>query len=538
VAITTWNRLEPDVVHDDPLRGVDDSLAARLADPLWMLARQWQMGEHRGEDGGSLVMARVAVASYPATELRIGERVHPVSADVPLEALVEPAPMPLDLSLRIAGGELLVALLERHGVSHLIPAACARFTWPIATGPMAALERLAAARFPDGLQVAASVGADQLAQDLAVAGPDSAAMASVTTEWRTWYEARTRPPVADAWSRDHLEHGFSLSADVAEGRITLEAAEYPGGQLDWDAFDVAGVNAGAGEPARRIDAEMQPLALDVPGMPVVRYWELEDPRFDAGRVSLGPGDLAAALLVEVALSFASDWFLLPVIVPVGALHQIEELVATDTFGIAHRIRPAAHVRPSAAWRLWANGRTRPELPAVDYLFTPSVVADTVSAAPIEEVSFHRDELANMVWAIERIVPDGLGRGTIVERRREPTPVPISIADLAYVPLPRLPSDRVPMVRISTGQATVFRRATAVDPAMEIGSVAGTLLTGDFSMREEELGHDGLLVTRQWQMALDAVGNRLIWCSRAKQPAPAQVSVRLAFDDLVVPQRRP
>ena len=33
--------------------GMEEALAARLADPLWLLARQWQFGEFRGDDAGA-----------------------------------------------------------------------------------------------------------------------------------------------------------------------------------------------------------------------------------------------------------------------------------------------------------------------------------------------------------------------------------------------------------------------------------------------------------------------------------------------------
>ncbi len=52
--IRTWNRLEPLPRHKE----LSDGLEARLADPLWMLGRQWQFGEFKGSDGGTPVLAR------------------------------------------------------------------------------------------------------------------------------------------------------------------------------------------------------------------------------------------------------------------------------------------------------------------------------------------------------------------------------------------------------------------------------------------------------------------------------------------------
>ena len=53
-SITSWMRLEPRSRNAE----MNTSLQARIYDPLWLLARQWQLGEFQGEDNGSPVMAR------------------------------------------------------------------------------------------------------------------------------------------------------------------------------------------------------------------------------------------------------------------------------------------------------------------------------------------------------------------------------------------------------------------------------------------------------------------------------------------------
>ena len=56
-ALTLWNRLEGRARKED----FDRSLRAEIRDPLWMLTRQWQVGEFKGEDAGSAAKARVQV---------------------------------------------------------------------------------------------------------------------------------------------------------------------------------------------------------------------------------------------------------------------------------------------------------------------------------------------------------------------------------------------------------------------------------------------------------------------------------------------
>ena len=52
-------RLEPRCRSDDFTGGIE----ARTADPLWMLARQWQTGELTGEDAASPLEVRLQYAT-------------------------------------------------------------------------------------------------------------------------------------------------------------------------------------------------------------------------------------------------------------------------------------------------------------------------------------------------------------------------------------------------------------------------------------------------------------------------------------------
>src|SRR5919106_5973685 len=58
-AIKGWNRLEGRPRTDD----FDQTLRAEVRDPLWMLTRQWQLGEFLGNDAGSPAFAKVKVAT-------------------------------------------------------------------------------------------------------------------------------------------------------------------------------------------------------------------------------------------------------------------------------------------------------------------------------------------------------------------------------------------------------------------------------------------------------------------------------------------
>src|SRR6478672_7967694 len=104
-SITTWSRIEPRTSG----AGIDVGYAARVHDPLWLLARQWQVGEFQGEDAGTPIVARWRARVKPMTRFHagpipIGTRLDAARFDaeaIPLEALVER--QPLRQSATVAG---------------------------------------------------------------------------------------------------------------------------------------------------------------------------------------------------------------------------------------------------------------------------------------------------------------------------------------------------------------------------------------------------------------------------------------------------
>src|SRR5258707_14010327 len=66
--ITAYNRLEPRARTEDFAR----SLRAEIRDPLWLLTRQWQMGELEAEDAGSAIDARMVTAQTHVDRVALG----------------------------------------------------------------------------------------------------------------------------------------------------------------------------------------------------------------------------------------------------------------------------------------------------------------------------------------------------------------------------------------------------------------------------------------------------------------------------------
>ena len=526
--ITTWNRLEPDVEMADPLAGVERGLEARTADPLWLLARQSALGELRLEDCGMPVAASFEVASHAATTMLIRGESRRTTAGVPWEAEVEAMSDTVDLRTRIRGGELFIALLVENVLDDYVEFALEELPWPEEiTGSAAerALVRAAARRWPDGAAVAAAIDDGQIASLLRLP-PDSNKLATATKTWLDWWRPRARVEVREAWQPERLEHEFAVQIPTPAGTLTLSAQRHAGDRLDWDAFEYTVLNAAVPGAAITSSVVETPVPLTVPGMPALRFWELEDSAFDPGRISFGPGDLGTALMVEAALAYAGDWFVLPVMLAAGGLHRVTALTVTDSFGVQSTVRPVEEVRAEAGWALWQLSGTGPRA-----LFVPSATATTLLGEVIEEVVLLRDELANAGWAIERVVEDGLGRGQPVNAPTAPVTAPTSTATWAYRPLPTLPGDRIPLLRRAAADGARLHRAGVVDPAMSMPESRGRVVTSTFSLHEEELDRVGAVVTRRWQVTQDASGRRLAWCSRVRAPAGFQAGVRVAFDEL-------
>ena len=92
-SITSWTRIEPHTRNAE----MKNSVQARIYDPLWMLARQWQVGEFQGEDSGTPIMARLRadvsrLTRYLAGSIAPNTQVKAPTFDpkaTPLETMVE-----------------------------------------------------------------------------------------------------------------------------------------------------------------------------------------------------------------------------------------------------------------------------------------------------------------------------------------------------------------------------------------------------------------------------------------------------------------
>ncbi|MGH7506052.1 MAG: hypothetical protein ACRELX_10395, partial [Longimicrobiales bacterium] len=194
------------------------------------------------------------------------------------------------------------------------------------------------------------------------------------------------------------------------------------GQLDWFNLDVDPNGAElppSGAPVREVHRAFFPTALTFEGMPHTRWWTFEDGNTSFGDISPDTNELGKLLFMEFGLVFANDWFLVPLTVPTGSLIQVRGLAVSNVFGERIWIEKAGS-GPDASWQHWRmfqlsmRGASR-RTPADNSLVMLPSVARTLEQRPAEEFALVRDEVANMVWAIEDMVPLPTG---VAKRGRE------------------------------------------------------------------------------------------------------------------------
>jgi len=459
-AITLWNRLEGRARAE----AFDRSLRAEVRDPLWMLTRQWQLGEFKGEDAGSAAKVRVQVDA--ATLDRFTVKAFDASVDAnpwapaapydlatPLELRVEreriwttSEPVRDEyLALRAQMGRHWQRLLREAGHSTLAPVFVDHFGFQevkdgSAATPAEQLEAghvesdpsawqlLAAAlrRLPDGRRLLDAVegGAFDSVVDAEIDLAVRTVVKELGQDFRRWfYRTYSQPETqADqAWAPPYLEYQFAVSAPTGasgDARATLVAEQYHHGRLDWFALDVdrrADLSESPGATFSPRGFESRPPVAFVPtliefsGMPNIRWWEFEDRRIDLGSISASTTDTPLLLLAEFGLVYGNDWSVIPYTLPVGSLADIKGLIVTDVFGVRTLIRPAGHDQ-QMDWQQWSMYRmsARGGGIADERLFLAPAVAKVQEGDPLERIVFARDEMTNMVWGVEDRIPGSVG----------------------------------------------------------------------------------------------------------------------------------
>lgn len=597
-SITLWNRLEGRPRRHD----FDRALQAEVRDALWMLTKQWQMGEFKGDDAGSPVTAKVHFETSELTKYRAqGHDAEAFDDDVPLEAKVEQRPIPFSagdqpmaIDIRAEMGRRWLKL-----VSGIEPGLRAKFIDALGFAepdPSTADDVMVCAHRDSWQAVAALAGRAMdgflLLQHLRVAGQhahdlivlDNAASApaieAAEQSFIAWYDRLFYQPsegVGNAWQTAKLEYAFDTSAPQPDGsELHLMADEYFHGHLDWYNLDIepggAGLGAVADAPApadvlQTTTSSFLPTPISFEGMPHTRWWRFEDGSTNFGDIDPDTTEINKLLVMEFALVYANDWFMLPLTMPSGSISKVRGLTVTNVFGERLWIE-ATGKGSDEDWRRWSmyNLATRgsEDIPADTSLLVIPSAPKIHEGAPLEAAELIRDEVANMVWGIETRVPlphgqSRFGRRAGHETRRyfkrlieeagaAPDPVDPLENDAAwrYQVMTHVPENWVPFVPVHIENDTreiQLRRAAMPrliegdpDPPVPIRPrtdlLRHNLGSGDpYDLFEEEVRRAGVKVTQSYQRTRWYNGEVFLWLGVRKQTGRGEKSSGLRFDQL-------
>ncbi|MEP6493009.1 MAG: hypothetical protein ABJF01_10055 [bacterium] len=580
-SITSWTRLEPQATNAD----IGTSTSARIFDPLWMMTRQWQVGEFQAEDAGTPIQARVRATSAVLSRARAGELTANTTAPaydptaVPLEALVERRRMrAVDASeaqmlpAAVEAALQFLRLLDADLAAKVYrPAFLHAFTLQPLSAQAAAITDDDTLRFvqanvgraPDARLLASAfrtTGGAPIAFDAAldIATADVAAVQTVAVTWLAWYDALFAEPLTpadDAWIPSRLEYAVSVGTRLSDQEpVTLSASEFDGGRLDWSSFDVNAtfsVDSTGDRPFAAVNEATVPSPVTFRGAPAARFWEMEDATLAYGLLPVGPTDLAQLMMIEYASSYGNDWFVVPLTVPIGSLTRVDSLVITDTFGVKSLVRPIGDpALPAPFFSMWQQAYVRrageqPVAPVVNRFFLPPTLGKAIDGGMIEDVLFMRDEMANIAWAIEKSVEGPMEQPVMLaESATSAGSVAAPPADVGtpprYLLSSTVPSNWIPLLPVQLdGGAGVLvlrlKRGAMLQPdgsnIVRTGRSQALNVAASLLLYDEEVPRDGVHITRRRRAARWIDGSTWLWTAFRNETGTGEGSAGLQFDQV-------
>jgi hypothetical protein len=409
-------------------------------------------------------------------------------------------------------------------------------------------------------------------------GANPAVVTSVATQWLAWYDAVSGQELGhtDTWLPDRMEYGFSIAAPGPGAETVLAAAELDTGRLDWHDFDLLASDKVAAAPGASLGA----LPADLPsppygadgtigivygglpapvrfrGMPNQSWWEFDDASIDFGAITAPAESLTTSVMVEFAMRYGNDHFLIPIPLSVGSVLRVDSLVVVDTFGEILLVPPVTEFDgPTGPFRLFEQtvaataGSGTPIRDPLLMLFP--TLGQVIEGAPVEEVHFIRDEAAELVWAIEQTAlgPNGLpaDRTAAALAHFQPlVPTPTDGTALpvrSYLPRTDVEANWFPFLiqDPATGNLLAMADVPPLDETQPTplpwgrilapfapSSVAGKPQPGVL-MPIEEVTSAGVQAVRGWRYARWTDGRQLSWVGRRIRPGHGPGASGLAFD---------
>ena len=548
-----WTRLEPDQRNISPISGAK----VPLADPFWLLARQWWIGEFDGFDGGTPIKFEVTASHDPIAGIPTDNGdLHPLNALTTVvagEATGRPwQPSKQDSEVSTPGNWRIAYRLGRHlqrDVEQFLardisPANSTQQTfqaelrelWPMLLErfPLAAdvpalrrkqrqspknrlseerlsEDRLSAGQLLDGLALLEQLTADSIDDSLL---PTERLREFLLTWAAQHSQASQKQP--DTFRPEQRGHQLDL---VTQGGNTLNIARAAGPTLHWSEAKLTREKKPAPQKTRQT---LLPTRLRFPGEIPPRWWTFEDAELDWSAAPAGPSDLGQLLIAATFAEQGRSLWSAAFSVPWNSLVGDYEIKVIDTFGTSHSASPA-HREHLAPWTRAHDSAT------VDTLLHS--VPPILTGPDFDAVTLKADEASNVVWLIETTVTNELGRGQPYSPRAPRTAVTTPELALRLAPPPNW------LAYLVDGRGGRMRTPQDGKRETKRGARPGgaRLARERFNLSPIQIGPRGFGLHQHWCLARSASGHRRFWIARQGKAAIATGGSGLLHDQLIRPE---
>jgi hypothetical protein len=505
------------------------ALAGGVADGLWGLTRQWQLSEFEGADSGSPAWIEVDTTTRRMTVWRAGNVSGPIDTAIPLENVIGER-LSFDLATRVELGQMFESMLFAANQAAAIPTL--RSTYPIAAATAAEeasgdvelvrLRRLVAGRAIDGgaLYQAVAGSASTILDPLQI----PLLLQQYLRLVNDYFGGEPAAP-SPAWNPKQLDYQFDVSVGNAGG---FEVRPGDDGEVTWEAFSSSDFTSAADSEPPHDRITLLPAAVRQPRLPSGPWWNFDHAASNIGTIDAERRDVAKLVLMDVLLMPSDDWYVIPIDQQIGTVMHLDAVCVQDVFGLLTIVPPAAGDQGP-----WSMFTTSGPSSVLGLLLPAGSGAATQYGQPLEEIRFVRDEMMNMVWAVEERIEGGTGQPLDAYDRAAQRaaasagPAPSRYGDSMPLYLLRTatPEQRIPFVPADGGAEGLL-----LD---RVGIGATRIVAAAPAIVEEELRRTGLRVMRVPARCRGAHGETLVRIAYVKDISATRDSPAPRFDALAL-----
>lgn len=601
-------RFETKTRQHDPA----SALLFAIHDPLWMLTRQWQFGEFKGNDTGSAIWTKIKIKHQntvgfknengnftsndqtAAMEYFVERINHTITEGVKIEAAYHFKKI-LDYSSLEAISTSVLGILknifpfQQNTTKENISA-------QEAFHHLKSNENKALIQFNTGFNNKAFDGFalfiyhkqhnelhPVIKSGLEI--DNQTDLLQLLHHFCAWFEKTYLPvvPGKEFWSNELLGYNARImTIDKTKNNETLEyvAEDYHSGRLSWYSFDKEkskeNLETTTSQEERVKYFSYLPVLAEYPGAPNKRLWTFEDAKVSMGNSELSKQDVASAMVMQYTTMYSNDWLITPLELEVGQISSVEGILVTDVFGNKYYIDQASgskaseNARFSSRWEMFTIAEKEAYIKA-DFktdgrLFYPPTVPRVEESTPIEEIQFLRDEMANLIWAVELKINDGTNQPLDVESwagaiqtelqniqpKLETTNETLEDSDYKYLLQNSVPINWIPFspVRFEKGSDNYYREIRFQRSTMPLffkeeyipirpnsfllrtGVDSEDRVTAYLYINEEKVFTVGTKVAFNYQRTRWFDGKTYNWLGANKIQKNTQAFSELSFDELI------